>query len=227
MVGSTGRRRRARPLISALVLGSAPLALLAAGRPGQAAAPATSSPEGCVVTAVADAVTLELRCDGVTRLERLRGVRAPRPGPPHAGGEPFAVESRRRAQQWLAGLRVELADGVARLAGEDVRLALLARGLALVEPAAAERAGLVALRYAEREARRRGLGAWSHAAWRAHQASVTEPVALATPPPPSEPPRLAARAARPGQPSWEERKAAFDAALRELERAAPPPPRRR
>jgi len=96
-----------------------------------------------------------------------------------------------------------------------------------VEPASLDPADLAALRRAEREARSRGLGAWSHAAWRTHRASVTEPIPLTAPTPPPAPPPLALLAARPGQPSWEERKAAFEAALRELERAAAPPPRRR
>ena len=227
MVGISGRQRGARGATATLMRAIAPVALLAAGWPGPVAASAASPSAVCMVAGVADAVTLELRCAGETRVERLRGVRAPRPGTPHAGGEPYAAESRRQALRRLAGARIELADGVARLDGEDVRLGLLARGLAVVEPAAVDRAELAALRRAEREARSRGLGAWSHAAWRALQASVTEPVPLAAPPPPPAPPPLAVRAARPGQPSWEERKAAFEAALRELERPPTPPPRRR
>ena len=192
-----------------------------------AAAPAVTE-ERCVVIAVTDAVTLTLRCGGRERAAPLPGVRAPRPGGPHAGGEPFAIEGRREVERWLLGAELTLRAGGAWLEGRDLRRELLARGLALLDAGEAQGAELAALRGAEREARSRGLGAWSHAAWRAHQASVTEPVPLpgGRPPPPAVP--LAARAARPGQPSWEERKAAFDAAIRELARspgATTDPPR--
>ena len=226
MVGSRDRKR-AREAAGSLIRAIAPVVLLGVGWTGPGGAAAAPPAAPCVIASVADAVGLELQCAGGTRMERLRGLRAPRPGPPHAGGEPFAAESRRLTQEWLTGARVELADGVARLDGEDLRLGLLARGLAVVEPASLDPADLAALRRAEREARSRGLGAWSHAAWRTHRASVTEPIPLAAPTPPPAPPPLALRAARPGQPSWEERKAAFEAALRELERAAARPPRRR
>src|SRR5688500_7407715 len=156
MGGSGGRWRRARGATGGLGRAIGPVALLAAIWPGPATASAASPPAICMVARVADGVTLELRCAGETRLERLRGVRAPRPGPPHAGGEPFAAESRREALRWLAGAPIALAGGVARLDGEDVRLGLLARGLVVVEPAAADRAELAALRFAEREARGRG-----------------------------------------------------------------------
>ena len=225
---SSGSARRicrtfARALAAA-ALGTAwgPAAAAAPPAAGGAAAASPAPPARCVVRSVADAVTLELRCAGIARGVRLGGVRAPRPGGPHEGGEPFAAESRRLAAELLAGAEIELAGGVARLGGEDVRVALLERGLVFVDAAAADGSGLAALRDAERGARSRGAGAWSHAAWRAHQASVTAPVPIAAPPPPPRREPLASRAALPGQPSWEERKAAFEAALRGLERPSSP-----
>jgi endonuclease YncB( thermonuclease family) len=201
------------------------LATLAAALTLALATPAPAvggAPAHCTVAAVADAATLALRCGRAERAIRLPSLRAPRPGGPHDGGEPFAAQSRELASAWLGGTEVELRGGLVYLGGLDVRWELLARGLASLD-AAADPADRTALGPAEREARAQRRGIWSHDAWRAHQAAATEPVPLPSPPLPAPRAPLAARAAHPGQPSWEQRKAAFEAAVEELNRKAAQP----
>jgi endonuclease YncB( thermonuclease family) len=199
------------------------LGTLAAALTLALAAPASGrAPARCTVAAVADAATLALRCGRAERAIRLPALHAPRPGGPHDGGEPFAAGSWKLASEWLDGAEVELRGGLVYLGGVDVRRELLSRGLASLE-AAADPADRAALGPAEREARAQRRGVWSHAAWRAHQAAATEPVPLPSPPPPAPREPLAARAAHAGQPSWEQRKAAFDAAVQELNRKAAAP----
>jgi endonuclease YncB( thermonuclease family) len=203
------------------------------------AADGTRPSRQCGIVAVRDAATLTLRCDGRDRLVRLPGLRAPRlpslASDPH--GEPFAARSRELAEAWLRGSEVELRDGLVLLDGSDLRRDLLARGLAQLETAPPAIASATApggdpLRAAEREARAQRRGIWSHDAWLARRSAATDPVPLPSPPPPPSRPALAALAVRPGQPSWEERKAAFEAAVAELERrsdgarSAPSPPER-
>jgi endonuclease YncB( thermonuclease family) len=176
--------------------------------------------ELCRVVAVNDTIALRLTCAGGVRDVRLATVRAPRPGTPQLGGEPFAAESRELASGLLTGRDVMVAGGVVRHGGMDVRLELLVLGLVQLADPGGIRQGREELLAAEREARARHRGLWSLAAWRRHLASARQPTSLATPAPRAEEP-LAARAARLSRLPWEERKAAFDAALAEL--AAGPP----
>ena len=203
--------------------------LAAAGMPVPAAAggPGTPPPlAACVVVEVRDATDLVLRCAGGRLEVRLPGVVAPRPGPPLLGGEPYGDASVEEARRWLGGLRLVRDGRTLRAGGSDVRHELLARGLVQLARGAA--ATLPAeLAAAERSARQRQLGVWSHEAWRRHQSDLTLALDLPAPPPP---PPLGAVAERLARHSREERRAAFDAALAALE-ARPPdaalaPPRR-
>ena len=178
----------------------------------------------CRIQGIEGPGVLRLRCGPTLRQLRLRGIRLPRPGPPQLGGEPFAEEARDRIRQWLQGLPASIAppsrhrEGPAILlpTGEELIPELLRRGLAQVEGGGADSpsSGLLA---AEREARSRGRGIWSHEAWRAHQEESTRAVVLpgTRAPIPRRP--LADRARELSDESWEERKEAFEAAMRELE----------
>jgi hypothetical protein len=90
----------------------------------------------------------------------------------------------------------------------------------------ASAAGDATLRAAERQARLASRGLWSYEGWRRHQSSVREPLLIPGVPslPPEEP--LGAVAARLTRKSAAERRAAFDAAMAQLQaaqRAAKPP----
>jgi endonuclease YncB( thermonuclease family) len=195
------------------ILGWLVTLLLAAPLAGDGAAGPPVRLEACRVSAVLDTVTLRLDCGAGERVVALAGLRAPRPGPPQQGGEPYADESRALASQRLLGNRVDLAGREVRVDGVDVRRELLARGLAQLGDAAAAGESFAALLAAEREARGRRLGLWSLQAWRRHQDSATVATIVPPRPPPAAPEPLAARAARLSTESWERRKAAFDAAL--------------
>ncbi len=170
--------------------------------------------ESCDVIAVEGVVTLRLVCPSGVRDVKLAAVRAPLPGPPQRGGEPFSRESRELARRALAASRVELQGQTVFLSGDDVRRKLLAAGLALLAP---EATGAVdpPLRAAEREARGAGRGVWSHAAWQRLQAAATE-IDLPAPLPMATPEPLGARAAALARGDWAERKAAFEAAVAQL-----------
>ena len=173
--------------------------------------------EPCAIVAVRDAATLRVHCGAGHREVLLPGIVAPRGGGPLLGGEPFGDESRDEARRWLVGRRVVPAGDSLWLDGADVRVLLLARGLAQIARGAAARLP-PALATAERSARERQLGIWSHAAWSRHQAAVTRPMDLPTPPPP-QPPSLGRVAARHARHTPEQRRAAFDAAIAALDRA--------
>ncbi len=186
-------------------------------------AAAAARAEPCLVSGVEDAVTLRLDCPPGERWLRLESVRAPRSGPPRrgaadGGGEPYAEESRERVRQWLLGRRVEATAETAWLGAFDVRVTLLASGLALLADPRAARLDprLAPLAAAERQARASGHGVWSYAVWRRLQGQAT--AAVVVPPPPALPPPLSlgALAARLPAQSFEERRAAFAAALAQL-----------
>ena len=193
------------------------LALLALGAPRAAA----GEDALCRITAVVDAATLRLACAGGDRMVRLDGVRAPRPGLPQEGGEPYGSDSRELARRELTGRSVVVAaaGGLKWLAvdGVDLRGPLLASGM-IQTTAAGRRRLAAALLAAERSARAGQRGLWSYEAWRRHREAARSPFALVQPPP-KAPESAAGRAARAGDKPWQERKAAFEAALAELERA--------
>jgi endonuclease YncB( thermonuclease family) len=212
----TCRHAPARPPRWPPLLWGAWLTLAAA--PLVAAPPPAAAP--CRVLAVVDAAKLRLACPEGERRVALAGLHAPRPGPPQQGGEAFAAESRELAREWLTGRPVELLAWTVRLDGRDVREELLARGwvqLAALDPADEVGRRLIA---AERSARAARRGLWSLAAWVRHRDSVTEPTLVPPRPPPVPAEPLGQRAARLSTQSWEERKAAFESALADLERGA-------
>ena len=192
-------------------------------------APAAASGQRCQVVGADDAATLRLRCGVEPRLLRLAAVRAPRPGTPLEGGEPYGTQGRDLVRGWFVGRLVEVGGGTARLGGEDVRRGLLALGL--VEwTGGATVEGDAALRAAEREARLAARGLWSYAAWRRHQSSVRQPLLIPGIPPPPAEESLGAAAARLSSRSAAERRAAFEAAVAQLEarrRAQPEAPPKR
>lgn len=190
--------------------------LLAVATALLAAAPAAAEAERtCVVIGVDDAATLRLQCGGEVRTLRLASVRAPRPGTPLQGGEPYGTQGRDLVRGWFVGRRVEVGGGTVRLGGEDVRHGLLFLGI--VEwTGTATAVGDTALRAAAREARLGSRGLWSHAAWRRHQASVREPLLVPGVPLPAQE-SIGARAARFQRKSAAERRAAFEAAIGQIE----------
>lgn len=189
------------------------------------AATAGARAESCLVVGADDAATLRLQCGGELRALRLASVRAPRPGTPLEGGEPYGTQGRDLVRGWFVGRRVEVAGGTAKLGGEDVRRGLLALGL--VEWKGAEIADADGkLRSAQREARLAARGLWSYDGWRRHQSSVREPLLIPGVPPQAREESLGIRAARLARKSAAERRAAFDAAIAQLEaqrRAEPAP----
>jgi endonuclease YncB( thermonuclease family) len=210
----TGRSGAPSSAASA-ALASALLATLVLASPLRAA----PQVEPCVVVDVIDAATLRLACAGRERTVRLPAVRAPRPGAPQQGGEPFSGESLALAAGLLRAQPVVAVAGVVLYEGEDLRRQLLALGLVQLADIPSFHGAGAELRAAEREARAARRGLWSLAAWRRHQALATRPTELIAPTPRVEEP-LAARAARMTRLSWEQRKAAFDAAMAELERVS-------
>ena len=180
------------------------------------AATAGARAESCLVVGADDAATLRLQCSSELRTLRLAAVRAPRPGTPLEGGEPYGTQGRDLVRGWFVGRRVEVAGSTAKLGGEDLRRGLLALGL--VEWKGAEAADVDGkLRSAQREARLAARGLWSYDGWRHHQSSVREPLLIpgALPVMPEE--SLGVRAARLARKSVAERRAAFDAAIAQLE----------
>jgi endonuclease YncB( thermonuclease family) len=180
--------------------------------------------QSCLVTGADDAATLRLQCQGVTRTLRLASVRAPRPGTPLEGGEPYGTDGRDLVRGWFVGRQVELAGGTVRLGGEDVRRGLLALGLVEWTAPPAVDGSDRALRAAEREARLGARGLWSYDGWRRHQSSVREPLLIPGIPPLAREEPLAARAARLSRQSAAERRAAFAAAIAQLEAQRPAEP---
>jgi hypothetical protein len=191
-----------------------------------AAAPAAAGTERtCVVIGGDDAATWRLQCGGEVGTLQLASVRAPRPGTALQGGEPYGTQGRDLVRGWFVGRRVEVGGGTVRLGGEDVRLGLLFLGI--VEwTGTATTAGDAALRSAAREARLGSRGVWSHDAWRRHQASVREPLLVPGVPPLPAQESIGAVAARFQRKSAAERRAAFEAAIGQLEahRGEAPPP---
>jgi endonuclease YncB( thermonuclease family) len=181
-----------------------------------APAAAAANERACVVIGVDDAATWRLQCGGEVRTLQLASVRAPRPGTPLQGGEPYGTQGRDLVRGWFVGRRVEMGGGTVRLGGEDVRHGLLFLGL--VEwTGTATTAGDAALQSAAREARLGSRGLWSHAAWRRHQASVREPLLVPGVPPLPAQESIGARAARFQRKSAAERRAAFEAAIGQIE----------
>jgi hypothetical protein len=170
-----------------------------------------------VVLDADDAATWRLSCGGAARILRLAAVRAPRPGLRLEGGETYGTRARDLVRGWFVGRRVDVEGGTVWVAGEDVRVGLLALGL--VESAAPPGVEGERLRRAEREGRNARRGMWSFAAWRAHESSAGDPLPLPSPTLSSEP--LGSVAARLSRRTPEERRAAIAAALAEL--AALPP----
>ena len=207
-VGALGRRRAA--------LAAVLLAITAT---------AGARAESCLVIGADDAATLRLQCDGELRTLRLASVRAPRPGTPLEGGEPYGTQGRDLVRGWFVGRRVDVGGGTAKLGGEDLRHGLLALGL--VEWKGTEAAGVDGkLRSAQREARLGARGLWSYDGWRRYQSSVREPLLIPGVPPAAPEESLGVRAARLSRKSAAERRAAFDAAIAQLEaqrRTEPPP----
>ncbi len=198
-VGMLGRRRVA-PAVVLLAM----------------AATAGARAESCLVVGADDAATLRLQCGAELRTLRLASLRAPRPGTPLEGGEPYGTQGRDLVRGWFVGRRVDVAGGTARLGGEDVRRGLLSLGL--VEWKGTEAADFDGkLRSAQREARFAARGLWSYDGWRRHQSSVREPLLIPGVPPGAREESLGARAARLSRKSAAERRAAFDAAIAQLE----------
>ncbi len=191
-----------------------------------AAAPAAAAVgRSCVVIGADDAATLRLQCGGEVRTLQLASVRAPRPGTALQGGEPHGTRGRDLVRGWFVGRRVEVGGGTVRLGGEDVRLGLLSLGL--VEwTGTARMVGDAALQAAERAARLGNRGLWSHDAWRRHQASAREPLLIPGVPPLPVEESIGAVAARFQRKSAAERRAAFEAAIGQIEahRGEAPPP---
>ncbi len=137
----------------------------------------------------------------------------------------YGTQGRDLVRGWFVGRRVEVSGGTAKLGGEDVRCGLLALGL--VEWKGAEVADVDGkLRSAQREARLAARGLWSYDGWRRHQSSVREPLLIPGVPPQAPQESLGVRAARLSRKSAAERRAAFDAAIAQLEaqrRAEPAP----
>jgi len=196
--GRGGRRRRR--IVAGIALA------------GVTAAPAAAAAlESCTVKAVLDATTLRVGCVAGERTIVLAGVRAPRPGTAAARGEAYGDEARWWVETWLAGRRVDVSGDQVRLAGGDVRLEVVRRGLASCASGDAAFAPMCGA--AEEEARRARRGIWSWDAWQRHRQRGGEAVPIAEAPPPPAPASLGALAARLPRKSWEERKAEFDDAL--------------
>jgi len=191
--------------------------LLAVATALLAAAPVAAGTERtCVVIGVDDAATWRLQCGAEVRALQLGSVRAPRPGTPLQGGEPYGTQGRDLVRGWFVGRRVGVSGGTARLGGEDVRLGLLFLGI--VEwTGTATTAGDAALQAKAREARLGSRGLWSHDAWRRHQASVREPLLVPGVPPLPAQESIGAVAARFQRKSAAERRAAFEAAIGQIE----------
>jgi endonuclease YncB( thermonuclease family) len=200
-------------------IGCAAVSMLGTVTPGtvSAAAVPREAPQ-CVVIGADDAATWRLTCGGAARTLRLAAVRAPRPGTRLEGGETYGTRARDLVRGWFVGRRVEVDGGTAWLAGEDVRVGLLALGL--VECTASPGAEGEGCRRAEREGRNARRGMWSFAAWRAHESSAGDPLTLRSPTLPAPEP-LGSVAARLSRRTPEQRRAAIDAAMAEL--AALPP----
>ena len=217
----TGIARRVGGQGVAVVL--AVVAALAADRGSALAAGGPS----CLVVGVDDAATLRLQCGGAPRTLRLASVRAPRPGTALTGGEPYGTQGRDLARGWFVGKSLEVGGGTARLGSEDLRHGLLALGLVEWTGGTATAAD-AALRAAEREARLAARGLWSAVAWRRHQASVTEPLLVPGLPPLPPAESIGTLAARFPRKDAAQRRAAFAAAVAQLEaqkvsQAASPP----
>ena len=196
------------------------LAVLAAAIVFVSGARAAGCAATCRVLDVEDSATLVVQCGDRSGVLRVPGIRAPRPGPPQLGGEPYAEESRRLAAELLTSGIVEIVgsrDGTElRFREENLGELLLRRGWAYLESVEAHSAPNLAA--AERDARGRGSGVWSAEAWQELRDRVTEPVFLAPPRPPEKQPALGERSRTLVSKPWSERKAAFEEALRDLER---------
>jgi endonuclease YncB( thermonuclease family) len=191
--------------------------LLAVATALLAAAPVAAGTErSCVVIGVDDAATWRLQCGGEMRTLQLASVRAPRPGTPLQKGEPYGTQGRDLVRGWFVGRRVGVGGGTARLGGEDLRLGLLSLGI--VEwTGTATTVGDAALQSAARQARLGSRGLWSHDAWRRHQASAREPLLVPGVPPLPAQESIGAVAARFQRKSAAERRAAFEAAIGQIE----------
>jgi endonuclease YncB( thermonuclease family) len=175
----------------------------------------------CRVVAVEDSSSLRVVCGDRPGRLRLPGLRAPQPGPPQLGGEPFAEESQRHVQELLLGRTVRLdgsgSGGPPRvlLDGEELSQLLVRCGWAFARPSQGPFGDT--LQQAERSARAEGLGVWSLDAWTSLRDQATVPVLLPAPSASPPEPSLGEHARALTDKTWAERKAAFEQALAELE----------
>ena len=184
------------------------------------------------VTAVVAGDALEIETARGAVVVQLLGVTAPRAGDALAGGEPHGTETVAWLRATVIGETVTLtrdAAGPRSHQGRPLRYVHLPDGRLLNELLV--RQGLAAadtlrrceltprLLTLERSARAAALGMWSAEVWRRHEAgrAANRPIAD-PPPPPAARLSLESYVQRLGVAPWEERRAAFEEAMKELER---------